>query len=122
MFHACTHAGVDDDSALRGERDARRIQCQLACVGRAAGGDQQLVGAQFAVRRGEHEFAVPFTIDIRDLAGLGVFPHLDALHAECGRDGFAYSWVFAEEQRAASQDRHLRSESGERLRQLQRHH
>jgi len=88
----------------------------------AAGGDQQLVGAQFAVRRGEHEFAVPFTIDIRDLAGLGVFPHLDALHAECGRDGFAYSWVFAEEQRAASQDRHLRSESGERLRQLQRHH
>jgi hypothetical protein len=49
-----------------------------------------------------------------------VFPHLDAFHAECGRDGFADGRVFVEEQRVARQDRHLRSESGERLRQFQR--
>ncbi len=116
------HSLVDDDRTLLVHHHACHVQCQAARVGCTAGGDQQLVGAQFAVRRGEHEFAVPFTIDVRDLAGLGVFPHLDAFGTERGRDGFADGRVFAEEQRAARQDRHLRSESSERLRQLQRHH
>ena len=40
----------------------------------AAGGDQQLVGAQFTVPGGQHEFAVR----MGDLAGLRVLQHLDA--------------------------------------------
>ncbi len=116
VFHAGPHAGVDDDRALQIDRNARRVQRQVACVRRAAGGDQQPVGAQFAVRRGEHEFAVR----MGNLAGLRVFQHFDLFGAKRRRDCLADSRVFTEEQCAARQDRHLAAESGERLRQLQR--
>ncbi len=115
---AGAHALVDNDGPLRIDSDPRRVQCQAARIGCPAGGDQQLVGAHFALSGGQHEFAV----HMGDLAGLGVFQHLDAFRAESGRDGFADGRVFAEEQRAARQDRHLAAQPGEGLRQFQRHH
>ncbi len=77
------------------------VASSASCVG-AAGGDQQLVGAQFAVRRGEHEFAVPFTIDIMTRAG-PVCSSPRCLHANAAVTVSAYSWVFVKNQRAASQ-------------------
>jgi hypothetical protein len=56
--------------------------------------NQQLVGAQFTVSRGQHEFAV----HMGDLAGLRVLQHLDALGTESGCHGLADGRVFAEEQ------------------------
>jgi hypothetical protein len=44
---------------------------------------------------------------MRDVAGLRVFQHLDPFGTEGGCDGLADGRVFAEEQRAARQDRDL---------------
>ncbi|CAB3944051.1 hypothetical protein LMG7053_01554 [Achromobacter ruhlandii] len=112
------HALVDDDGPLRIDGDPRRVQCQAARVRCPPGGDQQFVGAYFTVPRGQHEFAV----HMGDLAGLRVFQHRDPFGTESVGDGLADGRVFAEEQGAARQDRHLAAQSGKGLRQFQRHH
>ncbi len=112
------HALVDDDGPLRIDGYPRRFQCQAARVRCPAGGDQQLVGAQFTVRGGQHEF----TVHMGDLAGLRVLQHLDALGTESGCHRLADGRVFTEEQGIARQDRDLAAQPGKGLRQLQRHH
>ncbi|VVZ93307.1 Uncharacterised protein [Escherichia coli] len=118
MWRTGAHALVDDDGPLRIGSDSRRFQCQAARVRCPASGDQQLVGAYFTVPGGQHEFAV----HMRDLAGLRVFQYLDPFGTERGCNGLADGRVFAEEQRAACQDRHFAAQPGKGLRQFQRHH
>ena len=101
---------------LRIDGDPRRVQRQAARVRCSAGSDQQLVGAQFTTRGFEHEFAVR----IGDIAGLRMFQYRDPFGTEGGCQGLADGGVFAEEQRAARQDRHLAAQPGEGLRQFQR--
>ncbi|KAG1583972.1 hypothetical protein G6F46_015038 [Rhizopus delemar] len=67
---------------------------------------------------GQHKLAV----HVRDLAGLRMFQHLDALQAKRHRHGFADGRVFAKAQRAARQDRDLGPKPGEGLRQLNSHY
>ncbi len=109
---------VDDDGPLRIDGYPRRFQCQAARVRCPAGGDQQLVGAQFTVPGGQHEF----TVHMGDLAGLRVLQHLDALGTESGCHRLADGRVFTEEQGIARQGRDLAAQPGKGLRQLQRHH
>ena len=97
--------------------DARNLQRQPARIGRAASGDQQLVGAHFAVTSCKHEFPVR----VGDVARLRVIQHFDALRAESGRERLADRRVFAEEKRATREDRHLAAQSRKGLRQFHRH-
>ena len=112
------HPIVDDDGALRVDRDTCRVEIQGAGVRCAAGGDQQSVSAQFAAPGREHECSACKG----HLTGLRVLQHFDAFVAERGRDGFTYSGIFAEEQRVARQESHLAAESGKGLREFDRHH